>query len=76
MHSYLSSVGDRLWETVTQFLGFPAGSDGKASACHAGDPGLSPGSGRSLGEGNGYQFQYSPLGYNTCIMDSQRVGHD
>ena len=27
---------------------FPSGSDGKASACNAGDPGLIPGSGRSL----------------------------
>ena len=28
--------------------GFPGGSDGKASACSAGDPGLIPGPGRSL----------------------------
>ena len=34
-------------------LGFPCGSDGKASACNAGDLGLIPGSGRSPGEGNG-----------------------
>ena len=34
-------------------LGFPSGSDGKASACNAGDLGLIPGSGRSPGEGNG-----------------------
>ena len=27
--------------------GFPGGSEGKKSACHAGDPGLIPGSGRS-----------------------------
>ena len=33
--------------------GFPGGSDGKASACNAGDPGSFPGSGRSPGEGNG-----------------------
>ena len=31
-------------------MGFPGGSDGKVSACNAGDPGLIPGSGRSLGE--------------------------
>ena len=31
--------------------GFPGGSDGKASACSAGDPGS--GLGRSPGEGNG-----------------------
>ena len=35
------------------FKGFPGGSDGKASACSAGDLGLIPGSGRSPGEGNG-----------------------
>ena len=34
--------------------GFPGDSDGKESACSAGDPGLIPGSGRSPGEGNGY----------------------
>ena len=35
------------------FGGFPGGSDGKASACSAGDPGSTPGLGRSPGEGNG-----------------------
>ena len=29
-------------------------SEGKESACNAGDPGLIPGSGRSPGEENGY----------------------
>ena len=37
------------------------GSDGKESACNAGDLGLIPGLGRSLGEGNGYPLQYSFL---------------
>ena len=37
------------------------GSDGKASACNAEDPGLIPGSGRSPGEGNGNPLQYSCL---------------
>ena len=31
---------------------FPGGSEGKASACNAGDLGLIPGLGRSPGEGN------------------------
>ena len=35
-------------------MGVPCGSDGKESACNAGDPGLIPGSRRSSGEGNGY----------------------
>ena len=41
--------------------GFPGGSDGKASARNAGDLGLTPGSGRSPGEGNGNPLQYSCL---------------
>ena len=41
--------------------GFPNGSDGKASACNAGDPGSIPGSGRYPGEGNGNPLQYSCL---------------
>ena len=40
---------------------FPGGSDGKESACNAGDLGLIPGSGRSPGEGNGNPLQYSCL---------------
>ena len=43
------------------FCGFHGGSDGKESACKAGDPGLFPGSGRSSGEGNVYALQYSCL---------------
>ena len=42
-------------------LDFPGGSDGKASAYNAGDPGSIPGSGRSPGEGNGNPLQYSCL---------------
>ena len=36
---------------------FPGGSDSKASAYNAGDPGLIPGLGRSLEEGNGNPLQ-------------------
>ena len=42
--------------------GFPGGSDGKGSACNAGDLGSIPGLGRSPGEGNGYPLQYPCLG--------------
>ena len=42
-------------------MGFPGGSDGKASACNAGDLGLIPGLGRSSGKGNGNPLQYSCL---------------
>ena len=41
--------------------GFPGGSDGKESACNAGDPGSVAGSGRSPGEGNDNPLQYSYL---------------
>ena len=39
----------------------PGSSEGKASACNAGDPGSIPGSGRSPGEGNGNTLQDSCL---------------
>ena len=39
--------------------GFPAGSDGKESACNAGDTVSVPGSERSPGEGTGYPLLYS-----------------
>ena len=50
-------------ETVTDFIlgGFPGGSEVKASAWNVGDLGSIPGSGRSLGEGNGNSLQYSYL---------------
>ena len=65
------------------FRGFPDGSDGKESACNAGDPGSIPGLGRSLVEENGNPFQYShwriqwteELG-GLQSMGSQRVGYD
>ena len=39
-----------------------------ASACNVGNLGLIPGSGRSLGEGNGYPLQYS------CLKNSMDRG--
>ena len=42
-------------------MGFPGGSEVKASACNVGDLGLIPGSGRSAGEGNGNLLQDSCL---------------
>ena len=45
------------------------GSDGKASACNAGDLGSIPGSGRCPGEGNGNPLQYSCLeNYIDCTV--------
>ena len=47
----------------------PGGSDGKEFACSAGDPGLIPGSGRSLEEENDYPLRYS------CLENSMDRGH-
>ena len=44
-----------------KFLDFPGSSDGKESACNAGNVGSIPGSGRSPGEGNSNPLQYSCL---------------
>ena len=49
------------WKEPWESFGFPGGSEGKASAYNAGDPGLIPESGRSPGEGNGTPLQYSCL---------------
>ena len=38
-------------------MGFPTGSDGKESACNAGDLGSIPGLGRSPGGGHGNPLQ-------------------
>ena len=42
-------------------LGFPGDLDSKESACNVGDLGLTPGLGRSPGEGHGNPLQYSLL---------------
>ena len=61
-------LGLMITQKTTQFklftrdyMGFPGGSDGKASACNVGDLGLIPGLGRSPGRGNGNLLQYSCL---------------
>ena len=46
---------------LPSFMGFPDGSDSKESDYNAEDLGLTPGSGRCPGEGNGNPFQYSGL---------------
>ena len=42
-------------------LGLPSGSGDKESACNAGVPGLTPGSGRCPAEGNANALHYSCL---------------
>ena len=46
----------RMWK-ITMVAGKNGGSDGKESACSAGDLGSIPGLGRSLGEENGNPLQ-------------------
>ena len=52
--SYLQRLGKN--------TGFPDGSVGRNLPASATDVGLTPGSGRSPGEGNGKPLQYSCLG--------------
>ena len=66
--THMQRSRDRLREREAELLrtppphgGFPGGSEGKVSACKAGDLGSIPGSGRSPGEGNGNPLQYSRL---------------
>ena len=54
-------------------MGFPAGSEVKASACYAGDLGSIPGLRRFSGEGKGYPLQYSGLenSMDCIVMESE-----
>ena len=54
--------GAYIWERcIFIWLGFPGGSEVKASACNVGDLSSIPGLGRSPGEGKGYPVQCSGL---------------
>ena len=59
---------------------YNGGSDGKESACSAGDLGSIPGSGRYPEEGNGYLLQYScleiPWTKELQFTGSQGVAYD
>ena len=68
---------------VGRIIGFPCGSDGKESACNAGDLGLIPGSGRSPGEGNGshssilaWKIPWTEEPGGLQSMGLQKVVHD
>ena len=69
----------RLMILTSTFIELLDGSDGKESACSAGDPG----SGRSPGEGKGYLLQYSCVvklmdrrAWWSITTGSQRVRHN
>ena len=59
MSQTTSSNSFQMFQKEYLFRGFPDGSGGKESACHPGDPGSIPGSGRLTREGIGYPLQYS-----------------
>ena len=54
-------VMEKKFKQLFQNKDFPGSSNGKDSACNAGDPGLIPGLGRFPGEGNGNPLQFSCL---------------
>ena len=56
------------------YKGHSGGSNGSESTYNAGDQGSIPGSGRSLGEGNGYPLQCSCLD-NFMNRDYQATLH-
>ena len=56
---------------------FPDSSVGKESVCNAGDPGSTPGLGRSTGDGIGYPLQYSGLENSMdCLVSGFTKRHD
>ena len=64
-------------------IGFPGGSEDKASACNAGDPGLIPGLGRSLEKDMAnhssilaWRIPWTEEPGGLQSTGSQRVGHD
>ena len=60
--SVLKQSDEVFYSEPSMCMWLPCGSDGKESACQAGDAGLIPGSRWSPGEGSGNPLQYSCLG--------------
>ena len=57
----MQPIQGRAFQTGAWVGDFPGGSEGKESACNAGDLDQIPGCGRFLGEGYGNRLQYSYL---------------
>ena len=55
-NQYVSKVSQKNKGRLSNYQGFPGGSEVKASACNVGDLGSIPRSGRSPGERNGNPF--------------------
>ena len=68
-HCFFKARGKKNYRHTLQ-MGFPSGSDGRESACNAGDPASIPGLGRSAGEGNG---NGNPLQYS-CLENPMERG--
>ena len=81
-----NKANDNTSRPCAAFLG---GSDGKQSACNIGDPGLIPGSGRSLGQEDplekgmvthssilAWRIPWTEEPGRIQSMGSQRVGHN
>ena len=82
LSDFHSHIHIHVYEATWSFLG---SSDGKESACTAGDLGSIPGSGRSPREGNEWQIHSSILAWRILWSEepgteesigSQRAGHD
>ena len=83
MHSEENETKVYIYTLTVIVIDFPHSSDGRESIYNTRHPGLIPGLGRSLGEGNGNPLQHSSLENSmdrgACrlqSMGSQRVGHD
>ena len=64
-----------LEKSYVYLLGFLGGSDGRESACNAGDLGSIPGLGRYPRKENGYPLQYSCLEKSMDTGAWQDTGH-
>ena len=79
----LSAFNTLMVALLHKYIHFPGGSDGKESACNAGDPDSIPGLGRSPGEGNANLIHYSCLehfmdrrAWRATVHGVQRIEHD
>ena len=80
-HIYLSG---NTFSVSSKYLGFPGGSDGKESACNAGDLGSILWPGRPPGEGNtathssilAWEISWTEEPGGLQPMEMQRVGHN
>ena len=82
-HFFLKNIYSFMWLPPALVVRASWWLSGKQSACHVGDLGLTPGLGRSSGEGKGYPLQYSCLGnpmdrgaWRATVRGLQRVRHE